>query len=198
MKNIVIAITLMICAIGTQAAVEDSTKTKQSLPSVTLKNTEGENIDVSTYGTNGKITIISFWATWCKPCIKELRNLNDVLDDWEEDYNVELVAVSVDDSRNSARVKPFADGQGWDFDILLDPNGEFQRDMNVTNPPVTFLIDQNGKIVYTHTGYLEGDELDLEDEIIKLQSTVKVEDASQDTPDQDEEIEEENEDEDSE
>ena len=186
MKNIVIAITLMICAIGSQAEVQDSTKAKQTLPAVTLKNTEGENVDVSTYATNGKITIISFWATWCKPCIKELRNINDVLDDWVEEYNVELVAVSVDDSRNSARVKPFADGQGWDFDILLDPNGELQRDMNVTNPPVTFLIDQNGKIVYTHTGYLEGDELDLEDEIIKLQAGT-AEDVVDDEPVPDEE-----------
>ncbi|MFT5725210.1 MAG: cytochrome c biogenesis protein CcmG/thiol:disulfide interchange protein DsbE [Bacteroidia bacterium] len=168
MKNIVIAITLSICSIAANGQTHDSTTTKQSLPSVTLKNTDGENVDVSSYATNGKITIISFWATWCKPCIKELKNINDVLDEWIEEYNVELVAVSVDDSRNSARVKPFTDGQGWDFDILLDPNGALQRDMNVTNPPVTFLIDQNGKIVYTHTGYLEGDELDLEDEIIKL------------------------------
>ena len=170
MKNIVIAIALCLSTLAAKADVQDSTTAKQTLPSVTLKNTEGENVDVSTYATNGKIAIISFWATWCKPCIKELRNINDVLDDWIEDYNVELVAVSVDDSRNSARVKPFADGQGWDFDILLDPNGELQRDLNVTNPPVTFLVDQNGKIVYTHTGYLEGDELDLEDKIIELQN----------------------------
>lgn len=169
MKNIVIATVLSLCFFSASADTKDSTTTKQTLPSVTLKNTAGENVDVASYGTNGKITIISFWATWCKPCIKELRNVNDVLDDWVEEYDVELVAVSVDDSRNTARVKPFADGQGWNFDILLDPNGELQRALNVTNPPVTFLIDQNGNIVYTHTGYLEGDELDLEDEIIKLQ-----------------------------
>lgn len=192
MKNIVIAITLSICALTVQADVKDSTQSKQTLPSVTLKNTEGENIDVSTYATNGKITIISFWATWCKPCIKELRNINEVLDDWIEDYNVELVAVSVDDSRNSARVKPFADGQGWDFDILLDPNGELQRDMNVTNPPVTFLVDQQGNIVYTHTGYLEGDELDLEDEIVKLQSNAApVTSPQEETDDEEEDIDEE-------
>ncbi len=149
------------------ASVDDSTKTKQKLPSVTIKNLDGESVDFSTYGTNGKITVVSFWATWCKPCLKELRNLNDLLEEWEELYNVELVAVSVDDSRNVPRVKPFASGQGWNFDILLDPNGDLQRDMNVTNPPATFLVDAAGDIVYTHTGYLEGDELDLEEEIKK-------------------------------
>jgi len=187
MKNIVIAITICLTAIAAKADVKDSTTAKQTLPGVTLKNTEGKNVDVSEYAKNGKITIISFWATWCKPCIKELRNLNDLLDDWIEDYNVELVAVSVDDSRNSARVKPFSDGQGWDFDILLDPNGELQRDLNVTNPPVTLLVDQNGKIVYTHTGYLEGDELDLEDKIIELQDNDKVEEVEQEDTDVDKE-----------
>jgi cytochrome c biogenesis protein CcmG/thiol:disulfide interchange protein DsbE len=180
-----IALTL----IGFNASADggDTSLPKQTLPDVTLKNTEGENIHIGDYGKNGKITIISFWATWCKPCIKELRNINEVLEDWEEDYNLELVAVSVDDSRNTARVKPFAAGQGWNFEILLDPNGELQRALNVTNPPVTFLVDQDGKIVYTHTGYLEGDELDLEEEIIALvENEAKSEDApkEEDKPEQ--------------
>lgn len=175
MKHLVIVILMLSVAAISYAETEDSTTTKQTLPQVTLKNTAGENVDVSSYASNGKITIISFWATWCKPCIKELRNINEILDDWVEDYNVELVAVSVDDSRNMARVKPFADGQGWDFDILLDPNGELQRALNVTNPPVTFLVDQDGKIVYTHTGYLEGDELDLEDHIVELHEAAEEE-----------------------
>jgi cytochrome c biogenesis protein CcmG, thiol:disulfide interchange protein DsbE len=150
------------------ASGSDSTSAKQKIPSVILKNTNGVSIDVSTYGTNGKITVISFWATWCKPCIKELRNINELLEEWEELYNVELVAISMDDSRNVPRVKPFASGQGWNFDILLDPNGDLQRDLNVANPPATFLVDLSGNIVYTHIGYLEGDEFDLEDEIKKL------------------------------
>jgi cytochrome c biogenesis protein CcmG, thiol:disulfide interchange protein DsbE len=164
-----ITATLIICSLFAHATGDDSTSAKQALPDVTIKNIDNENVNMSTYGTNGKITIISFWATWCKPCIKELKNVNALLEEWEEDYNVELVAVSVDDARNQSKVRPFSKGMGWDFDILLDPNGDLQRAMNVTNPPVSFLVDQNGKIVYTHTGYLEGDEYDLEDEIKKLQ-----------------------------
>ena len=111
---------------------------------------------------------ISFWATWCKPCIKELKNVNSLLDEWIEEYDVELVAVSVDDSRNAVKVKPTVNALNWDFDVLLDPNGDLQRAMNVANPPVTFLIDQEGNIVYTHTGYVEGDEYELEDHIKEL------------------------------
>jgi len=159
---------LIICSLFSMASGDDdSTAKKQTLPEVTIKNIDNENIDFSEYATNGKLTIVSFWATWCKPCIKELKNVSALLEDWEEEYNVELVAVSVDDARTQSKVRTFVNGMGWDFDVLLDPNGELQRAMNVTNPPVTFLIDQDGNIVYTHTGYLEGDEYDLEDEIKK-------------------------------
>ena len=94
--------------------------------------------------------------------------MNSLLDEWIEEYDVELVAVSVDDSRNAVKVKPTVNALNWDFDILLDPNGDLQRAMNVANPPVTFLIDQEGNIVYTHTGYVEGDEYELEDHIKEL------------------------------
>jgi cytochrome c biogenesis protein CcmG/thiol:disulfide interchange protein DsbE len=147
----------------------DSTNTSSAtLPDITVKNIDGEDVNLNSYGTNGKITIISFWATWCKPCVKELKNMNDLMEEWTEAYGVELVAISVDDSRNMVKVKPMVNGLGWDFDILLDPNGEVQRALNVANPPVTFLIDTNGNIVYTHTGYVEGDEYALEKHIKEL------------------------------
>ena len=141
---------------------------KKALPSCEIKNMDGETINILNYAQNGKITVFSFWATWCKPCIKELNNVADHAEDWAETYNVEVVANSIDVSRNIQKVKPLVNGLGWDYDILLDPNGDLQRKMNVTNPPVTFLVDLEGNIVYTHTGYLEGDEYELEDEIKKL------------------------------
>ncbi len=165
MKKIFTLLVLSLLGIATYAQT-DSAQTE--LPDITVKNVDGEDVNLQDYGTNGKITIISFWATWCKPCIKELKNINELLEDWEEEYDVELVALSVDDSRNAVKVKPTVNAFNWDFEILLDPNGEVQRAMNVANPPVTFLIDQNGNIVYTHTGYVEGDEFELEEHIIEL------------------------------
>ena len=144
---------------------DTTTDTTTALPDITLKNIDGEDIQLSDYGKNGRITVISFWATWCKPCIKELKNINGLLEDWQDEYDVELVAISVDDSRNAIKVKPMVNAFNWDFDILMDPNGDVQRALNVANPPVTFLIDQEGNIVYTHTGYVEGDEYELENHI---------------------------------
>ena len=151
-----------------QHTEDEPTDADQTLPEMVIKNSDGEDVNMQSYAANSKITVISFWATWCKPCIKELKNVNELLDDWIEEYDMELVAVSVDDSRNAMKVKPMVNAFNWDFDILLDPNGDLQRAMNVANPPVTFLVNQEGKIVYTHTGYVEGDEYELEDHIKEL------------------------------
>lgn len=144
-------------------------KTKNAeVPSVKLKTLEGKEIDIRELTSNGKITVISFWATWCTPCKKELQNMNELVDDWREDYDVQIIAISVDDSRNSMKVKPYVDGKAWDFTVLLDENSDSKRAFNWSSIPHTVLIDQNGKIVYTHIGYAEGDEYDLEDKIKKL------------------------------
>ena len=168
MKKIFTLLILLVSATAFSQTDSSKHESTGTLPDVTLKNVDGEDVNIADYGTNGKITIISFWATWCKPCIKELKNVNSLLDEWIEEYDVELVAVSVDDSRNAVKVKPTVNALNWDFDVLLDPNGDLQRAMNVANPPVTFLIDQEGNIVYTHTGYVEGDEYELEDHIKEL------------------------------
>ena len=138
------------------------------LPELSLKNLKGESIDLQSFAGNGKITVFSFWATWCAPCKKELKTLHEVYGEWQAKYNMELVAVSTDNARNTAKVKPFVDGQGWDFDVLLDVNENFKRAMNASNIPFTFVIDLEGNIVYTHLGYLDGDEAELEKVLEKL------------------------------
>lgn len=171
MKIIILTAALLFSAFVSMAIQpSDSLKSnsKQTLPDITLKDVDGNNVNIQTYGANGKITIVSFWATWCKPCLKELKNIDALLEDWTAKYNVELVAVSIDNARNTIKVKPTVTGNSWEFPVLLDPNGELQRALNATNPPYTLLVDQKGNIVYTHTGYLEGDEYDLEKEIQKL------------------------------
>ncbi|MBC7426438.1 MAG: TlpA family protein disulfide reductase [Bacteroidia bacterium] len=150
------------------ANAQDTTKSTQKLPSVALKTMDGKSVNIEDYGKTGKITIISFWATWCGPCIKELDNINVLFDQWQKDYGVELVAVTIDDSRNVLKVKPRVDGNGWPYIILLDENKDLARALNVNNPPQTFLLDAEGNIVYTHTGYTEGTEYELEKEIQKL------------------------------
>ena len=72
------------------------------------------------------------------------------------------------------KVKPYVDGQAWDYQVLLDPNGDFKRLMNVNNVPHTFLVDGNNQIVWQHNSYSEGDEYQLYDLVKKLSSGEKI------------------------
>lgn len=143
---------------------------EKTLPSVSLSDVNGKQVNVADYGKTGKVTVLSFWATWCVPCKKELTNLSELYDDWKKKYDVQIVAVSIDDSRSSTKVKPYIEGQRWDYQVLLDVNQDLKRGLNIQSVPFTVVVDANGKIVFTHSGYVDGDEYVLEEEIQKLKS----------------------------
>jgi len=140
----------------------------ETVPSITVKNINGESVDFKKSIEPGKINIISFWATWCAPCIKELQAIDAKYTEWQEKYNVKLIAVTIDDSRNVKKVKPKVLGEGWTYEIILDENQDLARAMNVNNPPMTFIVDAEGKIVYSHQGYTPGAEDELEKEIAAI------------------------------
>jgi peroxiredoxin len=139
----------------------------KKLPSVDLKDLKGKKVNTSTMGFTGPV-VISFWATWCSPCKKELNTIHEVYSDWKDETGVTLVAVSIDDEKTKNAVSTYVDGKSWDFEVLLDPNGDFKRAMGVNNVPHTFLIDKDGNIVYSHNNYAPGDEEKLLEEIKKL------------------------------
>lgn len=140
----------------------------KKIPSVNVKNLKGETLSASSFSNDGKPFIINFWATWCKPCLLELNNISDVYDEWQTQTGVKIIAISIDDSRNSKKVAPFVKGRGWKYEIFLDENSDLRRAMNVNNPPHTFLVNGNGEIVWEHNGYAPGDENILLEEVKKL------------------------------
>lgn len=165
-----IAIMLSVLAIRAQDEKKGIEKVlgEKTLPAIVLNDMNGKKINVADYTTAGKITVLSFWATWCVPCKKELTNIADLYDEWKKKYNMQIVAVSIDDSRSSTKVKPTVEGQRWEYEVLLDVNQDLKRQMNIQSVPFTVLVDAKGKIVYTHSGYVDGDEYILEEEIQKL------------------------------
>jgi len=138
------------------------------LPNINLKDVNGVTKNLSKFSNNGNPIIISFWATWCKPCKAELNTIAEEYDDWTDETGVKLIAVSIDDARSSTRVEPYINAQGWEYFVLLDPNGDLKRAMNVNNVPHTFLVDGNGKIVWDHNNYSPGDEEELYEELVKI------------------------------
>jgi len=138
------------------------------IPSVEIKNLNGKIINTSQFDNNNKPIIISFWATWCKPCKQELENIHEVYEDWQEETNVKLIAISIDDSRNSAKIKPMVDAKGWEYEVYQDSNREFASKMGVNPIPHTFLLDGNKNIVYEHVTYSDGDEEKLYEKLLQI------------------------------
>jgi cytochrome c biogenesis protein CcmG/thiol:disulfide interchange protein DsbE len=144
--------------------------TQAQLPAVDVKTMSGETFNTKDIANDGKPIVISFWATWCAPCKKELVNIAEVYEEWQKETGVKLIAISIDDTRNMQKVAPYVNTQEWTYEVYLDPNGDFKRAMNVNTVPHTFLIDGSGNIVWQHTSYNPGDEEEL---LLKIKELIK-------------------------
>lgn len=137
-----------------------SAKSQQIL----LENVKGEKQNFAEIIKGDKPVIVSFWATWCKPCVMELEALKDLKSEWEG--KVRVVAVSIDDSRSSGKVVSFVKGKNYPFEVYLDPNQTLYKSLNVLSVPFS-LIFKDGKKVYMHSGYNPGDEEYVIEEALK-------------------------------
>ena len=161
---------LFICQLSITALAQEK---NHKLPAVDVKTLDGKTFNTANFDNGGKPIIIDFWATWCKPCVKELNAIAEVYEEWEKETGVKVIAISIDDARNMAKVGPFVNGESWDYDVYIDSNGDFKRAMNVNNVPHTFLLNGNKEIVWQHNSYSEGDEKELLAELKKLKAVKK-------------------------
>ncbi len=133
----------------------------QEIPSTNLTSLGGEVFETSLFNQpDNTLKVLSFWATWCKPCINELTTLNDLSDAWKKELKYDFYAISQDDSRTAKKVASLVNGRGWNFTVLLDKNQDMKRLLNLSSIPYTIVV-KNGKIIYRHIGYVEGDEIFL-------------------------------------
>lgn len=162
MKKVIFSLVMMLCAFATTASAQ--------LPSVVLKDINGNAVKTDTLSNNGKPFIIDFFATWCKPCNRELTAISEVYDEWKEETGVKLFAVSIDQAQNINKVRPLVDQEGWEYDVLLDPNSDFKRALGIQMIPYVLICDGQGNIVYKHNGYTEGAESELIEKVRELVS----------------------------
>jgi thiol-disulfide isomerase/thioredoxin len=160
MKKIILLFVLMLVAsFGTVQA---------QLPAETLRAIDGKAVRTDTLTNGGKPFIIDFFATWCKPCNRELDAIAEVYDDWRKETDVKIIAVSIDQAQNINKVKPLVDNHGWEYEVLLDPNSDFKRALGIQTIPYVLIVDGNGRIVYKHNGYTDGAETELIEKVREL------------------------------
>ncbi len=162
MKRILAVLVVAIVALA--ASVQASAQ----LPKVNVKNTKGETVNVAKLSNGGRPFVISFFATWCKPCLRELRAIADLYEDWQEETGMKMYIVSIDDAQNTSKVKPLVDAEGWDYEVLLDANSDLFRALGLRSVPHVLIVDGDGNIAYTHSGYTDGSETELIEKIRKL------------------------------
>lgn len=130
-----------------------------NLPDTQIKDVNsGKKIAFNEAIEKGKVTVISFWATWCIPCKKEIKNITLKLPEWQKEVDFNFVTVSTDESRAEGLVRSYAISQGWKFPFYIDPNSDLKRSLNFQTVPFTMIIDKNGKVAFMHSGYVEGNE----------------------------------------
>ena len=138
------------------------------LPSVQLKTLDGKTVDTAQLSNDGNPFVISIFATWCKPCLRELKSISEYYPDWQDETGMKLIAISVDEAQNVNRVKPLVDSEGWEYEVLLDTNGDFSRAMGIQMVPYLMILDGKGNIVETRNGYTDGSEMHIIEKIREL------------------------------
>lgn len=161
MKKLITSIALVFISVATFAQ-------NTELPTTAVRDINGKKINFNETIEKGKVTLISFWATWCIPCKLEITNIKAKLPEWQKEADFNFMTVSIDDARATALVKSYAKTQGWTFPTYLDPNSDLKRSLNFQNVPFSMIVDQNGKIVYQHTGYEAGGENEVWEKIKEL------------------------------
>lgn len=156
---------ILLCFLGLTSMYTFSQK---QMPNVSLINDKNQSLNVKDdFKDKDKLYVFAFWATWCVPCLNELDAINEHYNSWKKDLNVEVVAVSIDDTRTQKRVKPLLNGKKWSYTILLDTNQDLKRTLSIANVPFTIVV-KNQKIVYIHNGYSQGAEIELFNKLKEL------------------------------
>lgn len=150
----------LVCASTVFSTVAQDNNNK-TIPSTEVRSLDGKKVAFNSTFEKGKVTLVSFWATWCIPCKLEIKNIKTKKADWAKEADFNFMAVSIDDSRAMAQVKTYAKTQGWDFPVYIDMNSDLKRSLNFSNVPFTIIVDGEGKVVFQHSGYEEGGEEEI-------------------------------------
>jgi cytochrome c biogenesis protein CcmG/thiol:disulfide interchange protein DsbE len=165
MNRLLVALAFVLSGVSVFSQAKIGLK---EVPSIQVEDLAGKKINLKEYVKPGKNYVLTFWATWCVPCKRELTNMVDLQPKWRDNFNTEIIAVSTDDSRAKSKIKSYVAGENWPFTVMLDQNQDLMRALGIQSIPFTMIIDKNGQIVYSHNSYVEGDEFEIENKLASI------------------------------
>lgn len=159
-RTLLHATLLWLMLLCSTPALAQSLDDRQASPNVTIDALDGGRVELA--ALRGQVVVISFWATWCRPCLQELPHLAGFQTQYGP-QGLSVLAISTDQPDSLPQVRAITRRNSWSFQVLLDPDGAVQQLLNPrgTNP-FTLVLDRQGRIVYAHEGYSSGDEVAVE------------------------------------
>jgi len=154
-----IGILVLVCLFSISASGQEFTD-------FSLENTDNELVDLEEL-KGEKLTVIDFWATWCKPCTKAMPKLNHIYNEYK-DEGLSVIGISCDGPRSIGQVDLVAQSLNIDYEILKDIDCEVMGENNFQAFPTLVILNADQEIVYVHEGFVSGDEVTIEEEIASL------------------------------
>ena len=161
-QKLIIIITILISFTGL-AQILGVDQQGRIAPNFDLEDINGDIFELNETKGKGPI-ILSFFASICKPCRDQTEAFSKIYSEYKVEGMV-LIAISTDDQKTVAKVKPYIKSKGYTFPVLYDTNNDVARMYYAMAVPYSVIINKKGRIVYTHLGYMKGDEIVLNNKI---------------------------------
>ena len=161
-QKLIILITTLISFPGF-AQIEGVEQQGRIAPNFELEDINGGIFELNEI-IGERIILISFNASICKPCREQVEAFSKIYDEFKE-KGLTLIAIATDDVKTVAKVKPYIRSKGYNFPVLYDTNNDIARIYYALVIPYSLIIDRKGRIIYTHLGYMKGDEIEVNNKI---------------------------------
>ena len=151
------------------------TTSENIIPNLKLKMLDGSKTTIHELVKDGPI-MIDFWATWCVPCKKVMK----FLDEYHQEYadkGFKVLMINQDTPRSIGKVKSYIRSQNHQFLVSLDPNKALAKKLNGLVMPTLILVDKGGAIKWRHQGYVPGEEVEIQKQIEDLIKENEVEES---------------------
>jgi|TARA_B100000408_G_scaffold27659_1_gene20174 thiol-disulfide isomerase/thioredoxin len=133
------------------------------LPDLSIRLLDGKRVRLSALLEEGPL-LVSFWATWCAPCKKEMIFLEEFHQKYNEN-SFRVLAISTDSPKSMSKVKSYIRAKKHTFLVGIDPNQEIAKKMNALLMPTTLILNKDRKVSWYHQGFIPGDEKEIEAQI---------------------------------